>query len=105
VDGIQLGRSGVKRIVEIVPASPGWYARWRFTPERTLSYPVTVWALVEDAGPSTRQVVGVDAGGQWPGGADNIAGADFVRYIYQEPDSGLPDDVFNPVQAASEVRS
>jgi hypothetical protein len=27
----------VKRIVEIVPASPGWYARWRFTPERTLS--------------------------------------------------------------------
>jgi hypothetical protein len=36
---------------------------------------------------------------------DNIAGADFVRYIYQEPDSGLPDDVFNPVQAASEVRS
>ena len=63
----------MKRIVEIVPASPGWYARWRFTPERTLSYPVTVWALVEDAGPSTRQVVGVDAGGQWPGGADNIA--------------------------------
>jgi hypothetical protein len=23
----------VKRIVEIVPASPGWYARRRFTPE------------------------------------------------------------------------
>jgi hypothetical protein len=27
--------SGMKRIVDIVPASPGWYARWRFTPERT----------------------------------------------------------------------
>ena len=93
------------RIVEIVPAVPGWYARWRFTPERTLAYPVTVWALVEDAGPSTRQVVGVDAGGQWPGGADNIAGADFVRYVYQAPDAGPPEDVFNPVQPASEVRS
>jgi hypothetical protein len=95
----------VKRIVNIVPASPGWYARWRFTAERTLSYPVTVWALVEDAGPSTQQVVGVDAGGQWPGGADNIADAEFVRYIYQEPGSGAPNDVFNPVQPASEART
>jgi len=74
----------MKRIVDIVPASPGWYARWRFTAERTVSHPVTVWALVEDAGPSTRHVVvGVDAGGQWPGGVDNDSGADFIRYVYQ----------------------
>jgi hypothetical protein len=70
----------MKRIVDIVPASPGWYARWRFTAERTASYPVTVWARVEDAGPSIRHVVvGVDAGGHWPGGVDNDPGADFIR--------------------------
>ena len=96
----------MKRIVDIVPATPGWYARWRFTPERTLSYPVTVWALVEDAGPSTRHVVvGVDAGGQWPGGVDNDPGADFIRYVYQGPDEGQPEDVFNPVHPATESRT
>jgi hypothetical protein len=63
-----------------------------------MSYPVSVWALVEDAGPSTRQVVGIDASGQWPGGADNDPGADFIRYIYQAPEVGEPADVFNPVQ-------
>src|SRR3954471_12242372 len=47
----------MKRIVDIVPASPGWYARWCFTAERTVSHPVTVWALVEDAGRSSRHVV------------------------------------------------
>jgi len=93
----------MKRIVDIVPAPAGWYARWRFTPERTRSYPVIVWALVEDDGPSTRHVVvGVDAGGQWPGGVDNDPGADFIRYVYQAPDEGQPEDVFNPVPAATE---
>jgi hypothetical protein len=93
----------MRRIVDIVPAHPGWYARWRFTAERTLSYPVTVWALVEDDGASTPGVVvGVDAGGQWPGGADNDFDADFVRYIYQAPGEGRPEDVFNPVDPATE---
>jgi len=50
-----------------------------------MSYPVSVWALIEDAGPSTRQVVGIDAGGQWPGCADNDPRADFIRYIDQTP--------------------
>jgi hypothetical protein len=96
----------MKRIVDIVPAPPGWYARWRLTPERTLSYPVTVWALVEDAGPSSRHVVvGIDAGGQWPGGADNDSGADFIRYVYRAPDEGQPQDVFNPVDPPTESRT
>jgi hypothetical protein len=96
----------MKRIVDIVPASPGWYARWRFAPERTRSYPVTVWALVEDAGPSTRLVVvGVDADGQWPGGVDNDPGADFIRYVYQAPGEGQPEDAFNPVHPATESRT
>lgn len=92
----------MKRIAEIVPAHPGWYSRWRFGADRTLSYPISVWAVVEDAGPSTRQVVGIDAAGQWPGGGDNDPGADFIRYIYQPPEAGQPADVFNPVQPASE---
>ena len=96
----------MKKIVDIVPAPPGWYARWRFTAERTLSYPVTVWALVEDAGSSTRHVVvGVDAGGQWPGGVDNDPGADFVQYLFQAPDEGQPDDVFNPVRSTTESKT
>jgi hypothetical protein len=96
----------MKRIVDIVPASPGWYARWGFTPGRTLSYPVTVWALVEDAGPSTRHVVvDVDAGGQWPGGVDNDPGADFIRYVYRAPDERQPEDVFNPIRPATESRT
>lgn len=66
--------------------------------------PVPVWARVEDAGPSTRQVVGIDAGGQWPGGVDNDPGADFIRYIYLAPEAGQPGDMFNPVQSASESR-
>jgi hypothetical protein len=94
----------VKRIMHIVPASPGWYARWRFTPEDTMSYPVTVWAVVEDADLSTQHVVGVDAGGQWPGGADNDPSADFIRYVYQPLEDGRPEDLFNPVQPGSEIR-
>jgi hypothetical protein len=96
----------MKRIVSIVPASPGWYARWRLTSQRTQSCPLTVWALVEDAGASTRHVVvGVDAGGQWPGGVDNDSGTDFIRYIYLAPDEGQPEDAFNPAHPATESRT
>jgi hypothetical protein len=100
------GRGGgvMKKIVEIVPASPGWYARWRFTPEHTMSYPVTVWALVEDDGTTDRQVVGVDAGGQWPGGEYAEPGADFLRYIFQTPGTGAPDDLYNPIKSPAERR-
>jgi len=70
-----------------------------------MSYPVTVWARVEDAGRGTRHVVvGIDAGGQWPGGADNDPGADFIRYIYLAPADGQPEDLFNPVQPTAENR-
>ena len=58
----------------------------------------------EDRGNRSAQVVGIDAGGQWPGGADNDPGADFIRYVYQAPEAGEPADVFNPVQPASETR-
>ncbi len=92
----------MKNIVEIVPASPGWYARWRLTPKDTLAYPVTVWALVEDPDGANRQVVGVDAGGQYPGGADNEPGWDFLRYVFQPVDAGQPDDAFNPVKPPPE---
>jgi hypothetical protein len=89
------------RIVNIVPAPPGWYARWRFGGESTMTYLVLVWALVEDGGPSTKQVVGVDATGRWPGGADNEPEADFVHYVYQEPLEGQPADLFNPTHPAN----
>nr|MDT0657429.1 hypothetical protein [Micromonospora sp. DSM 115978] len=83
----------MKRITEIVPARPGWYARWRRSPEGTHCYPVTLWALLEEADGGDREVVGVDSVGQWPGSDDNEVGATFVRYLYQPPDSGEPDDV------------
>ncbi|WP_212828868.1 hypothetical protein [Polymorphospora rubra] len=95
----------MKRIIEIVPARPGWYARWRQSPEATRSYPVTVWALVEDTDVPTREVVGVDSIGQWPGADDNEAGSDFVRYVYQAPEAGQPDDASNPVGADVEPPS
>jgi hypothetical protein len=99
------GTTSMQKIVDIVPAFPGWYARWRFTPEHTIAYPVTVWAIVDEPGPSTRRaVVGVDASGQWPGAADNDQGADFVRYLYLAPQDGQPEDIFNPVHPASEAR-
>jgi hypothetical protein len=94
----------VKNIIEIVPASPGWYARWRLAPEHTRTSPVAVWALVEDDETGARQVVGVDAGGQWPGGLENEPGWDFLRYVYESVDAGQPDDLFNPVQSPSETR-
>ncbi|MFI6131290.1 MULTISPECIES: hypothetical protein [unclassified Micromonospora] len=81
----------MKRIVEIVPARPGWYARWRVGPEVTRCYPVTLWALLEGADGGGREVVGVDCVGQWPGADDDGAG-DFVRYLFQTPDSGVPED-------------
>jgi hypothetical protein len=94
----------MKRIVEIVPALPGWYARWRFTPQHTLAYPVTVWALVEETDATdSRHVVGVDAVGQWPGAEENESAGDFVQYIYQLPETGAPDDVFNPVKSPAET--
>jgi hypothetical protein len=89
----------MKRIAEIVPAPPGWYARWRITAEQTLSYPVMVWALVDDADAANREVVGVDSVGRWPGNGDNEPDADFVCYIFQSPRAGQPDDVFNPIQS------
>jgi hypothetical protein len=92
----------VKNIISIVPAEPGWYARWRLTPEHTRAFPVTVWALVEDDGTLNRQVVGVDAGGQWPGGYDNEPGWDFVRYVFATVDGEQPDDVFNPIKSPPE---
>jgi hypothetical protein len=90
----------METIVDIVAAPPGWFARWRFGPDITRSYPVTVWAMVQDEGTGRRHVVGVDAGGQWPGGTDNEPGADFLRYVFQPVGAGAPDDAFNPVQGS-----
>jgi hypothetical protein len=87
------GKVVMKSIVEIVPARPGWYARWQLTPEATRCYPVSLWALLEEADGSGREVVGVDCMGQWPGADDNEAGGEFVRYLFQTPDSGSPEDV------------
>jgi hypothetical protein len=92
----------VKRIIEIDPAAPGWYARWRLTPEHTRSSPLTVWALVEDSVSGDRQVAGVDALGQWQGSLENEPGWDFVRYFFLPVDAGQPDDVFNPVHSPME---
>ncbi|MFG2054724.1 hypothetical protein ACGFI9_11905 [Micromonospora sp. NPDC048930] len=86
----------MKRIVEIVPARPGWYARWQVDPQLTRSYPVTLWALVEETDGSGREVVGVDCVGQWPGADDNELGGNFVRYLFQTPDSGAPEDAEPP---------
>ncbi|MDG4801242.1 hypothetical protein [Micromonospora sp. WMMD980] len=85
----------MKRIVEIVPARPGWYARWRLGPDTTRCYPVTLWALLEANDGGGREVVGVDCVGQWPG-ADDDTDADFVRYLFQTPDSGVPEDAEPP---------
>ncbi|WFE40060.1 hypothetical protein [Micromonospora sp. WMMD998] len=85
----------MKRIVEIVPARPGWYARWRLGPDATRCYPVTLWALLEHHDGSGREVVGVDCVGQWPG-ADDDGTVDFVRYLFQTPDSGVPADAEPP---------
>ncbi|SCG43624.1 hypothetical protein [Micromonospora humi] len=93
----------MKRIVEIVPARPGWYARWRLGPDATRCYPVTLWALLEENDGGGREVVGVDCVGQWPG-ADDDADADFVRYLFQTPDSGAPEDA-EPPSAAEEPDS
>jgi hypothetical protein len=92
----------VKRIIEIEPAPAGWYARWRLTPDTTRSSPVTVWAIVEDDQSGARNVVGVDALGQWQGGVENMPGWDFVRYLFQPVDAGQPDDLFNPVRTEAE---
>ncbi|SCF24327.1 hypothetical protein GA0074695_4698 [Micromonospora viridifaciens] len=93
------GKVVMKRIVEIVPARPGWYARWQVTPEATRSYPVTLWALLEEADGTGREVIGVDCVGQWPGADDNEVGGDFVRYLFQTPDSGTPEDAESPTVA------
>jgi hypothetical protein len=92
----------VKKIMEIEPAQAGWYARWRLTPEDTRTSPLTVWAVVEDDATGARQVVGVDALGQWQGSLENEAGWDFVRYVFQPIDAGQPDDLFNPVHSPAE---
>lgn len=89
----------MKRIVEIVPARPGWYARWQLASDVTRSYPVSVWALVEDDEQANRQVIGIDAVGQWPGADDNEAGAEFVRYLFQAPEVGHPEDVEEGMEA------
>jgi hypothetical protein len=97
------GRIGiVKRIIDIEPAPAGWYARWSLAPDQTRTSPLTVWAIVEDDANGARQVVGVDALGQWQGSLENAPGWDFVRYVFLPLDAGQPDDLFNPVHAAAE---
>lgn len=96
----------MKRIVEIVPARPGWYARWRLAAENaaaesaaagsTRCYPVSLWALLEEADGTGREVIGVDCAGQWPGADDDGTGAEFVRYLFKTPDSGPPEDAESP---------
>ena len=93
----------MKRILEIVPARPGWYARWQVAPDTTRAYPVTLWAVVEDSEATNREVIGVDSIGQWPGAEDNEGQATFVRYLYQPPEAGQPDDAANPVQGQTEM--
>jgi hypothetical protein len=92
----------VKILASIVPCPPGWYARWRFGPDRTISYPVTVWAMAQDTTSDRTSVVGVDTNGLWPGGDAERPGGEFLRYIFQPHDAGQPDDLFNPVQSPSE---
>ncbi|MEU6023777.1 hypothetical protein ACGFIK_05025 [Micromonospora sp. NPDC048871] len=87
----------MKRIVEIVPARPGWYSRWLLAPENTRCYPVSLWALLEETDGTGREVIGVDCAGQWPG--DDDTDAEFVRYLFQTPDSGAPDDAESTPEA------
>ncbi|MEU5553160.1 hypothetical protein ABZ738_25610 [Micromonospora sp. NPDC047793] len=82
----------MKQIVEIVPARPGWYARWRLTAEDTRCYPVTLWALLEEPDGTGREVIGVDCAGQWPGAEDDGTDGEFVRYLFQPPEAGPPED-------------
>jgi hypothetical protein len=90
----------MKKIIEIESAPPGWYARWGLTPEQTRTSPVTVWAIAEDDATGMRQVVGVDALGNWQGSTENEPGWQFVRYVYQPLGAGEPDDLFNPVHVS-----
>lgn len=83
----------MKRIVEIVPARPGWYARWQVAPDTTRCHPVTVWALLEADDGTGREVIGVDCLGQWPDGEHHEADMRFVRYLFQSPETGGPDDL------------
>ncbi|WP_341721278.1 hypothetical protein QQG74_18585 [Micromonospora sp. FIMYZ51] len=85
----------MKRIVEIVPARPGWYARWRLAAESTRCYPVSLWALLEEADGTGREVIGVDCAGQWPG-ADDATSGSFVRYLFRTLESGPPEDAESP---------
>ncbi|MFC7549898.1 hypothetical protein [Plantactinospora sp. GCM10030261] len=97
----------MKRIVEIVPARPGWYARWRGASDVTRSYPVTIWALVEDSADDSREVIGIDVLGQWPGGDDIEDDAVFVRYLFHAPGDGEPGDALpdvDPIGAAERPR-
>ncbi|WP_018789943.1 hypothetical protein [Salinispora arenicola] len=93
----------MKRIVEIVPARPGWYARWRVEPGGTRCYPVSLWVLLEETDGTGREVIGVDCVGQWPGADDNEVGGEFVRYLFQTPDSGVPADAEPPATVPGRV--
>jgi hypothetical protein len=93
----------MKRIVEMVPARPGWYARWQLSSGATRAYPVMLWAVIEETDGANRGVIGMDSLGQWPGGDDNEAGVDFVRYVYQPLDGGQPDDAANPLEMPDEI--
>lgn len=82
----------MKRIVEIIPARPGWYARWRRS-DATRCYPVTLWALLEESSDEAgREVIGMDSAGRWPGSAETEPDAQFVRYLFQPPEQGEPED-------------
>lgn len=93
----------MKRIIEMVPARPGWYSRWQLSSGATRAYPVLVWAVIEESDGANRGVIGVDSLGQWPGAEDNEAGVEFVRYVFQPPDGGQPDDAANPLEMPDEI--
>jgi hypothetical protein len=64
---------------------------------------VLVRAVVEETDGANRGVIGVDSLGQWPGADENEAGVEFLRYVFQAPDGGQPDDAANPLEMPDEI--
>jgi len=71
-----------ERITQLIPASPGFYARYTQPGEPDTFVPIASWALLEDAD-GTQRVVGVDVvglgGDSWT--PDLIAG-NLAEYVH-----------------------
>lgn len=75
-------QSAGETLVDMIPATPGWWALVRFA-DRVSAVPVPFWVVMEDDRHEYTRITAVDVTGEgWQGGQAVIADEDLIEYRF-----------------------